>query len=48
MQPKTSFMQLKINNYKVVIQCVTNFLIHETKKDLILKKKCNQEIEPKH
>jgi hypothetical protein len=28
---KTSYMQLKINNYKVVIPCVTIFLIHRTK-----------------
>ncbi len=34
MQPKTSYMQLKINNYKVVIPCVTIFLIHGTKKQL--------------
>ncbi len=28
-------MQLKINNYKVVIPCVTKNLIHETKRNLI-------------
>lgn len=32
MQPKTSY--IKINNYKVVIPCVTIFLIHGTKKQL--------------
>lgn len=47
MQPKTSYIQPKINNYKVVIPSVTIFLIHETKRNLI-KKKFNQEIEPKH
>jgi hypothetical protein len=31
-------VQLKINNYKIVIPCVTKKLIHETKRNLILKK----------